>query len=321
MSERRLPLTDTGGAQSAIASPGLWGKSAALILILAMFSVATLFAVRSWRSGIIVDEHRRVTTSAVRDGRFNEAIESGRLWADQQPDSVEPFQALLEAGMKSGRLPVAIEAGQALLAKGFSQPELRERLALWLFLTGSLEQADEQCRLARQANPDQNHLALLHADILQRLGETAKATELLDQLLQAGGKSPPLLTLKGALLLDEGETAKAVTMLREAVSLSNPPAEKTLNYLALALTRAGETQAANAVFAQLRSRQDVEIWEKYGRSDSTAYKISLAEALIQMGKREEALQLLSQARQESPDNPFVSRLMATASQQQPAGGR
>lgn len=292
----------------------------AAVMLLGL-SAALVFAARSWRQALLVEENRRSTISALREGRFNDAIQSGKWWADRQPDSVEPLQALLEAGMKSGRLPVAIGAGQALLALGATQPELRERLALWLFLTGNLEQADEQCRLARQANPGRDHLALLHADILQRLGETAKASDLLDQLLQAGGKSPPLLTLKGALLLEEGETAKAVSLLREAESLSNPPAEKTLHYLALALTRSGDTQAANAVFAQLRSRQDVEIWEKYGRSDSTAYKISLAEALIQMGKRQEALQLLSQARQESPDNPFISRLMATASQQQPTGGR
>jgi tetratricopeptide (TPR) repeat protein len=289
-------------------------------LLLVGLSAALLFAARSWRQALLLEENRQATISALREGRFNDAIQSGRWWADRQPDSVAPLQALLEAGMKSGRLPVAIGAGQALLARGATQPELRERLALWLFLTGNLEQADEQCRLARKANPGREHLALLHADILQRLGETAKASDLLDQLSQAGGKSPPILTLKGVLLLEEGETAKAVTLLREAMSLSNPPAEKTLHYLALALTRAGDTEAANAVFAQLRSRQDLEIWEKYGRSDSTAYKISLAEALIQMGKREEALQLLSQARQEFPDNPFISRLIATALQQ-PVGGR
>lgn len=305
------------GARGLYAPLPHWAFASLAVLLTAG---AIVLVALLWRRETNLAELRAKAVSAIREARWDEAIHFCRTWAEQFPGTVEPREIQLEAGVRSRRLPVAIEAARAMLRAGPANPELQEKLALWLFLTGELEEADKLCAALRKENPGREGLLLpLHADILQRLGETAKAAELVDQMLLSGGKNPQILTMRGSIYLEEGNYPKAVATLREAKSLSAQPTEKNLHYLALALARNGDTREAEALFAQLRSRQDLEIWDKYGRPDSIPYKVNLVETLIHLGKREEALGILSEIRREAPGNPYLERLATTASAM-PAGG-
>jgi len=297
-----------------------WQRLALGMLVGVCASAGVLFAIFSWTREARRASLRQAVMSSFQEGRWDDAIRSSREWLDNFPGTVEAHEFQLEAGLRARRLPVAIEAAKALLGINPARSDLKEKVVLWLFLTGKLEEADTLCLNLRQENPDRKDLIQLHADILMRLGEGEKAGGLLDTLLRAGVKSSPVLTMRGALYLDEGNYPKAVAILREAASLPGQPSEKNLHYLALSLARTGDAKGAEAVFAQLRSRQNLEIWEKYGRPNSVAYKVSLAESMLQMEKRDEALGLLGEIRRETPDDPYVERLFATASAM-PAGGR
>lgn len=290
----------------------LW-RFAWVCALLSVLVILSSFLIFFLRNSSRLDDFRARVHSLVEVGQFEEAFGVIDSWRAFQPDSLEPLQKKIDACLKAKRIPGAIEAAREVLKLDPGLKEVRERLALWLFLTGNLEEAERECQTCREGDPTRADLAILHADILQRLGENEKAAGILDGLLQGGNRSAQVLTLRGALYLESGQPNQAIPLLREALGQPGIRPEKTLHFLGLALIKAGEKQEAEKIFSQLRSQQTFELWEKYGRSDSLAYKISLAESLVQSGKAREALDLLKEVRAQSPGNPYIDVLVERCS--------
>jgi predicted Zn-dependent protease len=253
-------------------------------------------------------------------GKVAEAEEPLERWRALRLDDPEPHRARIAWALRLDRLPEAVDAARTILALQPDDHDLREQLAYWLVTIGRTDEADIECRRCRRRRPDDPSLAFLQAEIWHRLGENTQAEELVDRLLQVQ-PAAPVQVLRGALHLDAGQPEKAVPLLRKALA-QRPEGQqqRARHYLSLALAQTGQEAEARKVLAEGQRQQAVALWEKYGRSESVAYKVSIAEALLATGQTGEAVQLLERAVAQAPGCVAAHRLLAAhyEAQGQPA---
>jgi predicted Zn-dependent protease len=257
-----------------------------------------------------VEVLRAQTLGYVAAGKLDAAERPLERWRALRPDSVEPHLCLTDVSVRRDRLSGAIDGAREALRLRPGAHDLRQRLARWLYLVGRSEEADAECRRCREARPDDPNLALLHADVCCRLGDNARAGQLLDGLLRDRPGLAPALVLRGRLYLDAGQPDRAIPPLRAALAQGGPSGRRARHYLSLALARTGREEEARQLLAELKQEQAVELWQKYGRPDSAAYKLSIAEALLGTGQAAEAVRLLEQVLARSPGCCVAHGLLA-----------
>jgi predicted Zn-dependent protease len=243
-------------------------------------------------------------------GRLDEAAAAADRLRAARPDDLDAHLLYVEVSLRRDHLPGAIDGAREALRLRPDAGGLREQLAVWLFLVGRTAEADEECRRCRADRPADPRLAVLHADTCRRLGDNARAEQILDALPAGGPPNPAVQFLRGALYLDADRPEQAEPLLREAAGRPGEHQQRARYYLSLALARTGREDEARRVAADLRHQQTVEIWAKYGRPDSPAYRVSLAEALIRAGRGAEAVPLLDGVLAKAPDDPAAHRLLA-----------
>jgi predicted Zn-dependent protease len=253
--------------------------------------------------------------------RLAEAARAVSRWRALRPDDVEAHLLLIDLSLRQNRLEGAIDGSAEVLRLRPHHHELRRQRAVWLFLVGRTEEADRECRRGREGRPNDPELTQLQAEICYRLGDFTRVEALVEGLLRAQPNAAPALILRGAVYLDTGRPDQAIAPLRAALGAGGEHGGRARHYLGLALARTGQEAEAKRVLAEAKQQQAVEVWTKYGRPDSPAYKVSLAESLLELGKAEEAVRLLGEAIAQSPSCPAAHRLLAQHYQAQGQPGR
>ena len=224
------------------------------------------------------DALRALALGRIAAGRLDEATEPLERWRAVRPDDPEPHLTRIDQAVKLHRVAEAIDPAQAVLALRPESAALREQLAYWLYLTGRTEEADAECSKCRERR-DSPLLKLLHAEIAYRLGDSARAERLADELLAAGSRTAGALTLRGALHLDAGNPAAAVPLLREVVARGGEGQSRGRHYLSLALARTGADEGARRLPPCEPLHHPAGLGEKHGQSDTIRATVSFAQAL------------------------------------------
>src|SRR5262245_10332744 len=285
-----------------------WG-----LVLVTVIAVVVVVLVRRQNRGGAREDAESVRAQAVdyrNAGMLVEAEPLVERWRTLRPDDIEAHLMLIDVGVRLKRLPQAIEGARAALRLKPEAHDLRRQLAEWLYAVGRTEEADAECRRCREARPRDPGLIFLQANICFRLGDFQRAEPLLDDLLRGDPDSGPALMLRGGLYVETGQPEKAIPMLREALKKGGDGQLRARHYLSQALVRVGQSDEAKEVLAELQRQQTVEIWEKYGRLDTVAYRLSMAEALLGTRQTGEALRLLDQVIKESPKCAAAHRLLA-----------
>jgi predicted Zn-dependent protease len=300
------PGTGASGRRSRRAL--VWGLFTAIAI-----AVVIAVLLRRQNRGAAREDPESLRAQAVdyrNAGMLAEAEPLVERWRALRPDDIEAHLMLIDVGVRLKRLPQAIDGARAVLRLKPEAHDLRRQLAEWLYAVGRTEEADADCRRCREVRPRDPSLSFLQANICLRLGDFERAQPLLDDLLRADPDSGPALMLRGGLYVETGQPEKAIPLLREALKKGGDGHVRARHYLSQALVRVGQSDEAKEVLAELQRQQTVEIWEKYGRLDTVAYRLSMAEALLGTRQTAEALRLLEQVIQESPKCTAAHRLLA-----------
>lgn len=156
--------------------------------------------------------------------------------------------------------------------------------------------AYRQCLARVPAHPE----ALSNFGLLMRVsGDIDAAEDFYRRALDARPDFPEALNNLGAIALARGDNAAAEARLRRAVELEPTFSGARLN-LGEALTRQGRLQEAAANF-----------WEQVaaGNGEGTAYKL-LVYALVETGRREEAVAVARRWLEEEPQDPSARHHLA-----------
>lgn len=245
----------------------------------------------------------------IANGKLAESAGPLDRWRELEPNDPDAHLVRIDQAMKLNRPAEAIPPARDLLALRPQSRQLREQLTFWLFLTGHSEEADIECRNCR-AEGDSPSLKLLHAEIAHRLGDTARSQAMVDELLAAGHRTPPALTLRGALAIDAGNPAAAVPLLKEALARGGEGQSRARHFLGLALVQVGDEAGARRIQAEEQRHQAIGTWEKYGRLDGVGYRVVIAEGLLATGKPDEAYRILEEVLVKDPKCRAAHKLLA-----------
>lgn len=243
-------------------------------------------------------------------GNYAEAEQAVQRWRAACPDDVEPHLRLVDLGVRSGRLPAAIDGARAALRLRPDDDALRQQLAGWLLGVGRTDEALAEVRRCRRSSPDDVRLRLLEAIACVRVGDRDEAGRLVDAILRDHPRLPLAVLLRGELCLAAGQAEQAVAPLSDALAEPGEHQLRARYLLGLALARTGREAEARQHLAQVQRQQTVGLWEKYGRSDSPAYQVSLAESLLATQQTAEGVRLLEEVVARSPDCAAAHRLLA-----------
>jgi tetratricopeptide (TPR) repeat protein len=235
----------------------------------------------------------------------NEAKEQEYLdrWCELRPEEAEPLKFRMELHQRQRNFDKALADGLRLLKLDPADLGTRERVAgLYLFL-GDLRAAEEQCLACLKQSPRSRPARFLLADIRRAESNTAEAAALLDQLLQENPSSSQALMSRATLFSETGEPLKAIPLLRKVLEI-DPGRQRTGRYqLSMALERAGQSDEARRVMAELRRMQDAEVlkFDSDLQPENLVLRVQAAEALLANGDHAEGLKRLQDVLRKEPD--------------------
>ena len=261
------------------------------------------------RSPDDADAWRALALGRIARGQLAEAVEPLDRWRALRSADPDPHLNRIDLAVKMNRPAEAIDPARAALALRPDSGDLREKLAFWLYQTGETAEADAECRRCRESR-DSLPLKMLHAEIARRLGDNKRAEKLVADVLAAGQRTPPVLTLAGAVALDLGDPAQAIPLLKEAINKGGEGQGRARHYLSLALARSGDEEGAKRVLAEDMRLRAINMWEKYGRADGVGYLVTNAEGMLATGQAEQALQLLKLVLEKDPNCRAAHKLLA-----------
>lgn len=224
-------------------------------------------------------------------------------WLQWRPDA--PHARLMRGYLREqgGDAEAASEEYRAALHGLPSLGEARRRLARLLLQQNRVDEAREQllARLAEAPDDGEAWAGLAQCEV--RRGDPQAARSAIARALAA--ELPPyqrgvVLGDLGRLLLAEGKTDEARTVLQQALALA--PGEPQIHvHLATVLARAGQTE--QAAYHQQRAQQIRTEYERVTelgrqlvhRPNDAGLRFQTGEILLRQGLREEALRWLASA--------------------------
>ncbi|HET6574967.1 MAG TPA: tetratricopeptide repeat protein [Fimbriiglobus sp.] len=189
-------------------------------------------------------------------------------WCQVRPEQVEPYRLRMDLRHRSAQRAKPVAEQQRLkelaLEDGRRALELEPdddataRKVVWLCLAGSrFEEADRLCRRFRQRQPDDPELLFLQARVCHALNANAEAQGLLNKLLARQPKFTPGLLLLAILHYEADEAEQAIPLLRRVIAEGGGAHKEARYHLGLALARAGHTEEARRVLAEVQ-RENLE---------------------------------------------------------------
>jgi tetratricopeptide (TPR) repeat protein len=197
------------------------------------------------------------------DGQMVEAESELSRWCLLRPDDAQPFKQRMDVRHRQVRGAPTGADQQRLMQEALSDgrraleidpedgPVAQE--VVWLMTqVGQFEEADALCRRCLRRQPGDPWLTYLLAKIAHCRGAAAEARTLLDSLLRQHPQFTQGLLLRAELHNEAGEPEKAIPLLRQVLSLDRSQQKETRYHLSLALARAGQTEEAQRVMAELQ---------------------------------------------------------------------
>ncbi len=170
-------------------------------------------------------EHVRVLWLAVRLrydlGREQEVLELCQQLAEIDPRDPEPWRWMAMVYEDGGYDESLVEALQNVLQRdGTGAVEDRRKLVNTLITLGERGPAREQFNLLQTQLPDlKERHPLTYARLLMLEGDTTRATEILEQILDEDPEATTAMLVRSRLLLSQNRLPEAETLLRRLLEL------------------------------------------------------------------------------------------------------
>ncbi len=242
-------------------------------------------------------------------------------WCELQPGNVRPIQLRMDLRHRIARgkwsaadrlriMDEAIADGQRVLDLAPTNDVVRREF-LWLLIqVGRFGEAEVECRTCIQIAPQDGWLHFLLAKACQGQSKRAEAEAALDPVVRAQPKFADALLLRAKLHREAEQPDKAIPLLRQALALDTCPRRECLYQLGLALGAAGQAEEAGRVMAEvnLLSLKGAMTNDSFPETDSM--RVQVAEAMLGMGKLNEAKDQLDRVLGETPDFAPAHRVLA-----------
>jgi tetratricopeptide (TPR) repeat protein len=243
-------------------------------------------------------------------------------WCQVLPEQAEPYRLRMELRHQRAQQVKTGAAQQRLkelaLADGRRVIELAPdddataQKVVWLCLaSGQFVEADRVCRRCRERQPDDPWLLYLQARVCHARGINAEAQVLLDRLLSRLPQFTPALLLRAILHYEADEAEQAIPLLRKVIAEGGAAHKEAHYHLSLALARAGHTEEARRVMAEVQRDTFEKETARPGEKDTLAVQVRRAELLFGSGRAEEALAALQAVLAEDPGYAAAHRLLAS----------
>jgi predicted Zn-dependent protease len=247
--------------------------------------------------------------------RSGDAEASLTRWCELRPNDPEPFRRRMELRVSLRQFPLALQDGQHLLELEPDNIQIGRQVAPMLLIVGRLNEAEREGRRWLRKDPENPDLLYLVADACHQQGKIAESEAALEPLLRQQPNAPSPLFLRAQLHDEADQPDKAIPLLRRLLELNMPPWEQlAARYeLSLALARTGKQEEARRVMADVQWHQAIDLWNRPNHPKIGGLVLRVAEAMLGIGKTEEAVQLLERVLQEEPScGPEAVRLLEQA---------
>jgi predicted Zn-dependent protease len=212
-----------------------------------------------------VDALRALVQGYLRTERGREADAYLARWCALRPHQAEPHEQRVALMVAMKRLDQAIAECERVLEIDADRLPIQQQLAMLLMLDGRHVEAERACRGFLQRRPGQSGLLYFLAQACYWQGKDQEARTILDPLLQSQPRYADALVLRGILFCESEQDQLAIPLLRRA--LTEAPGNRLGRYhLSQALTRTGQTAAAQRELAELlrqgdgeRAREDLKL--------------------------------------------------------------
>jgi Tfp pilus assembly protein PilF len=243
-------------------------------------------------------------------------------WCQLSPEQAEPFRLRMDLRHRSAQQVKPFDEQQRLkelaLADGWHIIELdpdddsTARNVIWPCLGGGrFEDADRVCRRSLQRQPADPELLYLQARVFHARGASAEAKDLLNKLLSHRPQFMPGLLLLAIVHYEADEAERAIPLLRRVIAEGGGTHKEARYHLGLALSRAGHSEEAQRMLAEVQQESFEKDSAHLGKTESPAVRVRRAELLFNGGRSEEALALLQAVLREDPSYAAAHRLLAS----------
>ena len=255
----------------------------------------------------------------VRAERFAEAEPYFECWCEANPSDPEPYTQRLTMWVKWNRLRNAVEDARRILKLQPDNRKLNQQLTRWLEIVGEFNEAEQECHRFLQLWPGDPWVLFIQALVYQKTDRPREAAAIVDELISRTQRDiadfPEAYMLRGSLYLNANQLAEAIPWFRRAAAIPGPDQQSALYELAKALNQIGQSQEAEKVMKEARLLQERnflrELTGETGSSRvSTSAQARLAEEMLNAGRSEDALRLLTRLLEKDPDCAAAHRVLA-----------
>ena len=262
---------------------------------------------------------RSLSIGLIGNERLVEAESVLTQWCTTRPRDAEPFKFRMDLRhnralqLKPGdeqeqRKQLALEDGKCVIELDPNDVSTGKNVLLLCLAMGRFDDADILGRRFLKSNPEDLELQFLQARTSHSLGKSLDAQKSLDTLLARRPQFTPGLMLRAILYYEADEAEKAIPLLRKVISEGNGSHKEARYHLGLALARAGQTEEAKRILAEVQ-RDNFEM-DTFAM-DSSAVRVRRAELLFNCGRGNEAMDLLRAVLKVDPQCASARQLMAS----------
>ncbi len=265
-------------------------------------------------------------------GRTGEALEQFRRAVEIDPDYAEPFNNMGLIHKKAGRLDDAMESFRRAIHADAEFAGSYSNLALVHEERGEFSEAEARFREALRREPDNAIVRANLGGLLYVLGRPEEARRELERAIAADPKHATAHNNLGAVLGRLGLPDEEIVAYREAIRLDPEYADAHHN-LGLALLKRGRVEEGETILRRAlklvpdsepaylalsrsllqrdASREALEVlsWGASSIPGSADLEALRAEALLRLGRREEAAAAVERSLAIRPDQPELRKLL------------
>jgi len=224
-------------------------------------------------------------------GQFEKAMEVLKQSHESNPKDANVVKGLVYIAEKTGDEEAAKKYSDELL---LLQDNVENRLLqIQTFLKiGLIKEAEHKLQSFKESHPDENRAMLLEVWLLMRQGQTEKAMELVNRILQSDQNNAIAWQLRGKINLLMANYEQAIADLKKSKLLSDEP--NTRLYLARAYLQMG--------------RQEDSITELKNVIDSpsapTEARMLLEQVYLRLGRKEELRKFYDDTLKKLPNDVY-----------------
>ena len=242
-------------------------------------------------------------------------------WCELRPDDPKPFQLRMDLRHRIARgrwaaadrlkdMDGAAGDGQHVLGLDPGNDAVRREVAWLSIQVGRFADADAACRTALAESPLDGWMTYLLARAVHGRGKRSEAERVLDPVIKAQPKFADGLLLRAKLHTESDRPAEAVPLLRRALALDTGSRRECLYQLGLALAATGERAEADKVMAEVNLLSLKSSVAADEAPQTEAMRVQIAEAMLGMGRLNEAKEQLDKVVAETPAFEPAHRVLA-----------